>query len=73
MPKADTVINGGDEVRQRMPLEPTGVSSGRGAVWLATPYEPGEYEVRFWGSSQGADVPLWTAGEEPALFRITVR
>jgi hypothetical protein len=66
-------INGGDEVRQRMPLEPTGVSSGRGAVWLATPYEPGEYEVRFWGSSQGADVPLWTAGEEPALFRITVR
>ena len=66
-------VNAGDEVRQRLALEPTGASSGGGVVWFATPYEPGDYEVRFWGTSQGIDVPLRTASGEPARFQITVR
>jgi hypothetical protein len=66
-------INTGDEVRQRVALEPISALSGKGAVWFATPYEPGEYEVRFSGSSQGVGVPLRTVSGEPAFFRITVR
>jgi hypothetical protein len=65
-------VNAGDEVRQRVGLEPAGPLTWRGAVWFAAPYEPGDYEVHFLRWRDDLPHPRRLAYEGKPL-RISVR
>ena len=67
------LVNDGDEVRYPMLLGGADPRRLEGTLWLATPYEPGTYEVRLYGWYRGSRVPLRDGRGQPVVVPIRVR
>jgi hypothetical protein len=67
------LVNDGDEVRYSMLLGGADPRRLEGTLWLATPYEPGTYEVRLYGWDRGSRVPLRDGRGQPVVVPIRVR
>jgi hypothetical protein len=68
----DRLVTQNDEVRLPVSLRPAGPGRWIGTLWLATPWEAGEYNVRLYGWDGDTRLPLQRADGQPAVLRVRV-
>jgi hypothetical protein len=66
------LVTQNDEVRLPVTLRPAGLERWTGTLWLATPYEAGQYNVRLYGWEGDRRLPLQGADGRPAILRVQV-
>jgi hypothetical protein len=66
------LVTQNDEVRLPVSLRPAGPGRWTGTVWLATPFEAGQYDARLYGWDGDRRLPLQGTDGRPAILRVQV-
>jgi hypothetical protein len=66
------LITKNDEIRLSVGLQPSGAGRSSGTLWLATPYEKGEYDVLLYGWDGSNRTVLRGVGGRQAVVRIRI-
>jgi len=69
---ANRLVTQNDEVRSPVSLRPAGPGRWTGTLWLATPFEAGQYDARLYGWDGDKRQPLQGTDGRPAILQIQV-